>query len=203
MKGKEKSLKAWEQDLKKREQHLSDNVKQLASVRSKVVQQEHVINELENSKKLLETEISLSKKVGGESRHIEMNGDTGAGGSSRADLNAGLIEMKLSMLEHRVQLVETENLRLRQDALRSEQLRLSEMQINLERRQSQLLANSMMDSANYMNQRNSQWQSVMQNGQFSSGNMGVRQQAYPGQIPMQQNLWTNQVLGYAPHPHSL
>ena len=111
--------------------------------------------------------------------------------------------MKLSMLEHRVQLVETENLRLRQDALRSEQLKLSETQINLERRQSPLLASSMMDSANYMNQRNSQWQSVMQNGQFSSGNMGVRQQAYPGQIPMQQNLWTNQVLGYASHPHFL
>ena len=45
MKGKEKSLKAKEQDLKKREQHLSNNVKQLASVRSKVVQQEHVIND--------------------------------------------------------------------------------------------------------------------------------------------------------------
>ena len=50
LKAKEKSFKALEQDLKKREQHLSDNVKQLASVRSKVVQQEHIINEMENSK---------------------------------------------------------------------------------------------------------------------------------------------------------
>ena len=56
LKAKEKSLKTWEQDLNKREQQLSDNVKQLASVRSKLDQQEHVINELENFKKILETE---------------------------------------------------------------------------------------------------------------------------------------------------
>ena len=75
LKAKEKSFKAWEQDLKKREQHLSDNVKQLASVRSKVVQQEHIINELENSKKIFKAKISLSKKVGGETSYFGLGGD--------------------------------------------------------------------------------------------------------------------------------
>ena len=75
LKAKEKSFKAWEQDIKKREQHLSDYVKQLASVRSKVVQQEHIINELKNSKNIFETEISLSKKVGGYASHFGLVGD--------------------------------------------------------------------------------------------------------------------------------
>ena len=73
-------------------QHLSDNVKHLASVRSKVVQQEHIINELENSKKILEAKISLSKKVGGDTSHFGLGGDPIQVGASWAGLNVGLLK---------------------------------------------------------------------------------------------------------------
>ena len=51
--------------------------------------------------------------------------------------------------------MEPENLRLRQDALRAEQLRLSEMQFNLERRHSQLSNSYVMDNGGCVNQGDS------------------------------------------------
>ena len=67
-------------------------------------------------------------------------------------MNAGFIEMKLSLLERRIQLVESENSKFCQDALGAEQLKLSEMQTNLEKRHSQLSNSYVMDSGGCVNQ---------------------------------------------------
>ena len=58
-----KQLKSQEQDLLKREQECSEMVKQLAAIKAKVIQQEHLITDLENSKKILETQLILSRRA--------------------------------------------------------------------------------------------------------------------------------------------
>ena len=93
--------------------------------------------------------------MGGDASHFGLVGDLIQVGASRAGMNAGFIEMKLLLLEHRIQQVESENLKLRQDALCAEQLRLSEMQTNLERRHSQLSNSYVLDSGGCVNQGDS------------------------------------------------
>ena len=178
-----------------------------------MVQQEPIINELENSQKILEAEISLPKKVGGDTSHFGLGWDPIQVGASRAGLNAGFIEMKLSLLEHRIQLVESENLRLRQDALRGEQLRLSEMQINLERRHSQLSNSSVMDSGGCVNQGDSvlpprvksRWTNI-ENGYtprpFFPGPASVHMNQGDPNIPTREQVrWTSDRNGYTPRPY--
>ena len=178
-----------------------------------MVQQEHIINELENSKKILEAEISLSKKVVGDTSLFGLGGDPIQVGASRAGLNVGFFEMKLSLLGHRIQLVESENLRLRQDALRAEQLRLSEMQINLERRHSQLSNSYVMDSGGCVNQGDSvlptrvksRWtniENVYTPRPFFPGPASVHMNQCDPNIPTrEQSRWTSDRNGYTPRPH--
>ena len=78
-------------------------------------------------------------------------------------MNAGLTEMKLSLLEHRMHLIESENLRLSQESLRFDQAKLSDMQNNLERMHSQMAGSCMLDSRLGVNQGNSSRQPVERN----------------------------------------
>ena len=121
--------------------------------------------------------------------------------------------MKLSLLEHRIQLVESENLRLCQDALRAEQLRLSEMQINLERRHSQLSNSYVMDSGGCVNQGDSvlpprvksRWtniENVYTPRPFFPGPASVHMNQGDPNIPTrEQSRWTNDRNGYTPRPY--
>ena len=121
--------------------------------------------------------------------------------------------MKLSLLEHRIQPVESENLRLRHDALRAEQLRLSEMQINLERRHSQLSNSYVMDSGGCVNQGDSvlptrvksRWTNI-ENAYtprpFFPGPASVHMNQCDPNIPTrEQSRWTSDRNGYTPRPH--
>ena len=178
-----------------------------------MVQQEHIINEQENSKKILEAEISLSKKVGGDASHFGMVGDPIQVGASRAGMNAGFIEMKLSLLEHRIQLVESENLKLRQDALRAEQLRLSEMQTNLEGRHSQLSNSYVMDSGGCLNQGDSVLPPRVKSRWTNTENGYTPRPDFPGPASVhinqgdtnmstgEQSRWTSDRNGYTPRPY--
>ena len=116
-----KQLKSREQDLLKREQECSEMVKQLAAIKAKVIQQEHLITELENSKKILETQLILSRRA----CVSAISTDTPATSSDQ------LVESKMMILEQRMHLLEMDCLRMRQEALRAEQLRALELQQNL------------------------------------------------------------------------
>ena len=100
---KNKQFKSREQDLQKREQECNEMVKQLAAIKSKVIQQEHLITELENSKKILETQLILTKRVDFDSTKQ----------SAKAPVSSGvplsgqhLVESKMMFLEQRMYMLE-------------------------------------------------------------------------------------------------
>lgn len=134
---KTKFLKTWEQELLKREQDCSDSAKQLTAVKTKMIQQEHLVNELESCKKLLETELLLSKRVGGDCPTVQpREAYNGVGRPLTCEaLSSGPVEMKLLILEQRMQFLEADNIIIRQESLRAEQQKVMEMQQELARQQ--------------------------------------------------------------------
>ena len=89
----------------------------------KVLQQEHLITELENSKKILVTQLILSRRASVNAPAVST--DTPATSSYQ------LVESKMMFLEQCMHLLEMDCLRMRQKALRAEQLRTLELQQNL------------------------------------------------------------------------
>ena len=135
---KNKQFKSREQDLQKREQECNDMVKQLAAIKSKVIQQEHLITELENSKKILETQLILTKRVDLDS--TKQSADVPV--SSGVPLSdQHLVESKMLFLEQRMYMLEMDCLRMKQDAIRTEQLRALESQQNILLRSQEELMN--------------------------------------------------------------
>ena len=130
-KGRNKLLKNREHDLSKREQECNEMVKQLATIKAKVIQQEHLITELENSKKILETQLILTKRASADSPSASMNIPVASNESQAGQQSQHLMETKVLFLEQRMHLLEMDCLMMRQDALRAEQLRLLELQQNL------------------------------------------------------------------------
>ena len=130
-KGRNKLLKNREHDLSKREQECNEMVKQLAAIKAKVIQQEHLITELENSKKILETQLILTKRDSVDSPSASMNIPVASNESQAGQQSKHLMETKVLFLEQRMHLLEMDCLRMRQDALRAEQLRVLELQQNL------------------------------------------------------------------------
>ena len=109
----------------------NEMVKQLAAIKAKVIQQEHLITELENSKKILETQLILTKRASVDSPSASMNIPVASNESQAGQQSQHLMETKVLFLEQRMHLLEMDCLRMRQDALRAEQLRLLELQQNL------------------------------------------------------------------------
>ena len=135
---KNKQFKSREQDLQKREQECNDMIKQLAAIKSKVIQQEHLITELENSKKILETQLILTKRVDLDS--TKQSADVPV--SSGVPLSGQhLVESKMLFLEQRMYMLEMDCLRMKQDAIRTEQLRALESQQNILLRSQEELMN--------------------------------------------------------------